>query len=178
MSDCKTQREVSSYYNYKDLINYRKKGLDMLSELDKPVVDDTIGIDEKDLDDEDIEASGYKIIGQEAETETPDLKKVVAKLSKVYPKDTEAPAGGVDDMKKPYYLHEPGVLQNIRSKYELNEIDTYTDNILIAINLFQKLPHSYDSHMMDEYKGAPFVELSPHVFVVADVSYRSFLFYE
>ena len=58
MSDCKTQREVSLYYNYKDLINYRKKGLDMLSELDKPVVDDTIGINEKDLDDEDIESSG------------------------------------------------------------------------------------------------------------------------
>ncbi|CAH1452971.1 unnamed protein product [Lactuca virosa] len=91
------------------------------------------------------------------------------------PKDTEAPAGGVDEMTKPYYLHEPGVLQNIRSKYELSEIDTYTGNILTAINLFQKLPHSYNSHMMDEYKGAPFRELSPHVVAVADVSYRAII---
>ncbi|KAJ9545952.1 hypothetical protein OSB04_025659 [Centaurea solstitialis] len=116
-----------------------------------------------------------KITGQEVEVETPDLKKVVAKLSKVYPKDTEAPAGGVDDMTKLSYLHEPGVLQNLRSRYELNEIYTYTGNILIAINPFQKLPHLYNRHMMDEYKGAPFGELSPHVFAVADVSYRAMI---
>nr|GMD55840.1 myosin-11 isoform X1 [Ipomoea batatas] len=49
---------------------------------------------------------------------------------------------------------------------------TYTGNILIAINPFQKLPHLYDTHMMHQYKGAPFGELSPHVFAVADVAYR------
>nr|XP_043615028.1 myosin-11-like isoform X3 [Erigeron canadensis] len=87
----------------------------------------------------------------------------------------EAPAGGVDDMTKLSYLHEPGVLQNLRIRYELNEIYTYTGNILIAINPFQKLPHLYDGHMMDEYKGAPFGELSPHVFAVADVSYRAMI---
>lgn len=49
---------------------------------------------------------------------------------------------------------------------------TYTGNILIAINPFQRLPHLYDAHMMQQYKGAPFGELSPHVFAVADVAYR------
>lgn len=34
----------------------------------------------------------------------------------------EAPAGGVDDMTKLSYLHEPGVLQNLKTRYELNEI--------------------------------------------------------
>ncbi|KAL4591089.1 hypothetical protein LXL04_004038 [Taraxacum kok-saghyz] len=110
-----------------------------------------------------IDGQVTKITGKEVEIETPDLKRVVAKLSKVYPKDTEAPAGGVDDMTKLSYLHEPGVLQNLRSRYELNEIYTYTGNILIAINPFQKLPHLYDNHMMDEYKGAPFGELSPFI---------------
>jgi myosin V len=43
-------------------------------------------------------------------------------MSKLYPKDTEAPAGGVDDMTKLSYLHEPGVLQNLGTRYELNEI--------------------------------------------------------
>ncbi|XP_076890780.1 myosin-11-like [Bidens hawaiensis] len=78
-------------------------------------------------------------------------------------------------MTKLSYLHEPGVLQNLRTRYELNEIYTYTGNILIAINPFQKLPHLYDRHMMEEYKGAPFGELSPHVFAVADASYRAMI---
>ncbi|XP_027365893.1 myosin-9-like isoform X2 [Abrus precatorius] len=87
----------------------------------------------------------------------------------------EAPAGGVDDMTKLSYLHEPGVLQNLKIRYELNEIYTYTGNILIAINPFQRLPHIYGAHMMQQYKGAPFGELSPHVFAVADVAYRAMI---
>lgn len=47
---------------------------------------------------------------------------VVTNISKAFPKDTEAPPGGVDDMTKLSYLHEPGVLQNLATRYELNEI--------------------------------------------------------
>nr|XP_011465975.1 PREDICTED: myosin-11 [Fragaria vesca subsp. vesca] len=116
-----------------------------------------------------------KINGQEVEIQGSNGKKMVANLSKIYPKDMEAPAGGVDDMTKLSYLHEPGVLENLKTRYELNEIYTYTGNILIAINPFQRLPHIYDSHMMQQYKGAPFGELSPHVFAVADVAYRAMI---
>ncbi|XP_021811107.1 myosin-11-like [Prunus avium] len=122
-----------------------------------------------------IDGQVSKINGQEAEIENTNGKKIVAKLSKIYPKDMEAPAGGVDDMTKLSYLHEPGVLQNLKIRYELNEIYTYTGNILIAINPFQRLPHLYDGHMMQQYKGAPFGELSPHVFAVADVAYRAMI---
>ena len=47
---------------------------------------------------------------------------IVANLSSIYPKDTEAPPAGVDDMTKLAYLHEPGVLYNLASRYSLNEI--------------------------------------------------------
>ncbi|KAH0909935.1 hypothetical protein HID58_033256, partial [Brassica napus] len=133
-----------------------------------------------------IDGQVEKINGQDVEVQATNGKKasstlnqtelniflITAKLSKIYPKDMEAPAGGVDDMTKLSYLHEPGVLQNLKIRYELNEIYTYTGNILIAINPFQRLPHIYDAHMMQQYKGAPFGELSPHVFAVADVAYR------
>ncbi|KAJ6389941.1 hypothetical protein OIU77_024211 [Salix suchowensis] len=75
-------------------------------------------------------------------------------------------------MTKLAYLHEPGVLQNLRSRYDMNEIYTYVGNILIAVNPFTRLPHLYNSHMMAQYKGAGFGELSPHPFAVADASYR------
>ncbi|XP_055817494.1 myosin-11-like [Solanum dulcamara] len=122
-----------------------------------------------------IDGEVKKITNGEAEIERTDGKKVVRKLSTIYPKDVEAPAAGVDDMTKLSYLHEPGVLQNLKTRYELNEIYTYTGNILIAINPFQKLPHLYDPHMMQQYKGAPLGELNPHVFAIADVAYRAMI---
>ncbi|XP_031262812.1 myosin-6-like [Pistacia vera] len=99
-------------------------------------------------------------------------KTVVAKASNVYPKDAEFPPSGVDDMTKLAYLHEPGVLYNLKCRYDINEIYTYTGNILIAVNPFQRLPHLYDNHMMEQYKGAALGELSPHPFALADSAYR------
>uniref|UniRef100_A0A0D9XJC5 Myosin motor domain-containing protein n=1 Tax=Leersia perrieri TaxID=77586 RepID=A0A0D9XJC5_9ORYZ len=99
--------------------------------------------------------------------------KAVVDGRKVLPRDTEADLGGVDDMTKLVYLHEPGVLCNLARRYGLNEIYTYTGRILIAVNPFAKLPHLYDMHMMDQYKGVQFGELSPHVFAITDASYRA-----
>ncbi|KAL0905929.1 hypothetical protein M5K25_024381 [Dendrobium thyrsiflorum] len=122
-----------------------------------------------------IDGEVVQIKGNEIHVRTIKGKTVVANVSKVFPKDTEAPPGGVDDMTRLSYLHEPGVLQNLAARYELNEIYTYTGNILIAVNPFQRLPHLYDTHMMGQYKGAGFGELSPHVFAVADVAYRAMI---
>jgi myosin-5 len=49
-------------------------------------------------------------------------KKVTVNVSSAYPKDTESPRGGVEDMTRLAYLHEPGVLQNLKSRFMLNEI--------------------------------------------------------
>ncbi|XP_022966587.1 myosin-17-like [Cucurbita maxima] len=122
-----------------------------------------------------IDGEVFRINGEEIHVRTTNGKTVVANISKIFPKDTEAPAAGVDDMTKLSYLHEPGVLSNLATRYELNEIYTYTGNILIAINPFQRLPHLYDTHMMEQYKGAGFGELSPHVFAVAEVAYRAMI---
>ncbi|KAI4316463.1 hypothetical protein L6164_024441 [Bauhinia variegata] len=103
-------------------------------------------------------------------------KKVFASPEKLFPRDAdEEEHGGVEDMTRLAYLNEPGVLYNLRRRYALNDIYTYTGSILIAVNPFTKLPHLYDIHMMEQYKGAPFGELSPHVFAVADTSYRAMM---
>ncbi|KAJ9564948.1 hypothetical protein OSB04_000914 [Centaurea solstitialis] len=132
-----------------------------------------------------IDGEVSEIRGAEAEIRTTNGKKVslynshlsplkvVANLSKIYSKDVEAPLGGVDDMTKLSYLHEPGVLQNLATRYQLNEIYTYTGNILIAVNPFKKLDHLYGVSMMERYKGAALGDLDPHVFAIADSAFRA-----
>ncbi|AEE79749.1 Myosin-16 [Arabidopsis thaliana] len=115
------------------------------------------------------------IKGEEAEIKTNDGRDVIANLSRLYPKDTEAPSEGVEDMTRLSYLHEPAVLDNLATRYELNEIYTYTGNILIAVNPFQGLPHLYDAEVMEKYKEAYFKELNPHVFAIGGIAYREMI---
>ncbi|XP_074586758.1 myosin-8-like [Curcuma longa] len=119
-----------------------------------------------------IDGQVLEIKGDEIKISCSNGKTVTAKISNVHPKDPEASPCGVDDMTKLAYLHEPGVLQNLRSRYDMNEIYTYTGNILIAVNPFRRLTHLYDSHMMEQYKGAAFGDLSPHPFAVTDAAFR------
>ncbi|TYK17988.1 myosin-16 isoform X4 [Cucumis melo var. makuwa] len=98
-------------------------------------------------------------------------------MSNLYPRDSEAPATGIDDMTRMSYLNEPGLLHNLAIRYAINEIYTYTGNILIAINPFQSISSLYDAHVMEKYRGAPIGELKPHVFAIADVAYRAMINY-
>ncbi|CAA6655402.1 unnamed protein product [Spirodela intermedia] len=118
----------------------------------------------EDSDEAWIDGEVLVVAGDEVKISCTSGKTVTAHTSKVYPKDSEASPCGVDDMTKLAYLHEPGVLQNLKSRYEMNEIYTYTGGILIAVNPFRRLPHLYDSYMMQQYRGAAFGELSPHPF--------------
>ncbi|KAK1308929.1 hypothetical protein QJS10_CPA09g01886 [Acorus calamus] len=87
-----------------------------------------------------IDGEVVEAIGKEVKVTCTSGKTVVANVSNIYPKDAEALPCGVDDMTKLAYLHEPGVLQNLRSRYDMNEIYTYTGNILIAVNPFEGCP--------------------------------------
>jgi hypothetical protein len=78
----------------------------------------------------------------------------------------------LQDMTRLSYLHEPGVLWNIKSRYTYDDIYTYTGSILIAVNPFAPLPHLYGPHMMDQYRGVDLGDLSPHVYAIADAAYR------
>ncbi|KAA3480515.1 myosin-6-like isoform X1 [Gossypium australe] len=128
----------------------------------------------EDPDDAWLDGEVIEINGEEIKVKC-TAKTVVAKTSNSYPKDPEFPECGVDDMTKLAYLHEPGVLQNLKCRYDANEIYTYTGGILIAVNPFKRLPHLYDIQVMQKYKGAALGELSPHPFAVADSAYRQMI---
>ncbi|MED6220130.1 hypothetical protein PIB30_041902 [Stylosanthes scabra] len=120
-----------------------------------------------------IDGQVLSIKGKEAEIQLSNGNKVAYSLSKLHPKDEDAPANGVDDMTKLAYLHEPGVLYNLKNRYDINEIYTYTGNILIAINPFKSIEDLYNASVMQQYKGAAVGDLSPHVFAIAESAYRA-----
>ncbi|CAH2077072.1 unnamed protein product, partial [Thlaspi arvense] len=115
-------------------------------------------------------------LDKKVQVQTATGKKVLVSPEKLFRRDPDDEEhNGVDDMTKLTYLHEAGVLYNLQRRYALNDIYTYTGSILIAVNPFKKLPHLYNSYMMEQYKGAPFGELSPHVFAVSEVAYRAMI---
>ncbi|KAK6145891.1 hypothetical protein DH2020_019760 [Rehmannia glutinosa] len=122
-----------------------------------------------------IDGEVVEVNGEEIKVVCTSGKTAVANVENVYPLDPDAPPCGVDDMTKLAYLHEPGVLYNLRCRYDMNEIYTYTGNILIAVNPFQRLPHLYNNDMMEQYKGVGLGELGPHPFAIADAAYRQYL---
>ncbi|EFA79637.1 myosin [Heterostelium album PN500] len=81
---------------------------------------------------------------------------------------------GIDDMTNLSYLHEPAVVHNLIRRYELNTIYTYTGTILIAINPYCKLS-LYTKEMIDSFCDQPIAKLPPHVYAIAEASYREML---
>lgn len=77
---------------------------------------------------------------------------------------------GVDDNCTLVHLHEPGLLQNIKYRYERQSIYTYTAMILIAVNPNQPLPSLYDD--MERYRDQPIGHSPPHVYALADRAHR------
>ena len=81
-----------------------------------------------------------------------------------------------DDLTKSDYLHEPGILHTLRSRFDLDTIYTYSGQILIALNPFKPLKHLYGPRMMAEYKEQQLLEdLSPHCYAVAEAAYSNMM---
>ena len=77
----------------------------------------------------------------------------------------------VDDNTQLMHLHEPGLLHNIRSRFEKNLIYTYTAYILIAVNPYQRLP-LYSEETVRNYRGKAIGILPPHIYSLADRAFR------
>ncbi|KAG8483198.1 hypothetical protein CXB51_022205 [Gossypium anomalum] len=108
-----------------------------------------------------IDGEVKEIKGEKITVKCTSGKLVVSKTSNVYPKD-------LNFLPLLAYLHEPGVLQNLRCRFDINEIYTYTGGILIAINPFQRLPHLYENRVMEKYKGQMWVNLA-HIHLLLQI---------
>lgn len=78
----------------------------------------------------------------------------------------------MQDMTNLAFLHEPGVLWNLKQRYSSSSIYTYTGSILIAVNPFRPLPDLYGKSCMDAYSCGDAAGLPPHVYAIASAAYK------
>eukprot|EP01025_Chloroclados_australasicus_P040985 TRINITY_DN4316_c0_g2_i1.p1 TRINITY_DN4316_c0_g2~~TRINITY_DN4316_c0_g2_i1.p1 ORF type:complete len:1132 (-),score=113.18 TRINITY_DN4316_c0_g2_i1:883-4278(-) len=81
----------------------------------------------------------------------------------------------VDDLVKSDFLHEPGVLQTLRSRYEEDQIYTFSSNILIAINPHKPMPHQTTPDVQIGYHNTILGEHPPHVYAIAEQAFSVML---
>ncbi|XP_023292615.2 unconventional myosin-Va isoform X1 [Lucilia cuprina] len=78
---------------------------------------------------------------------------------------------GQNDLTSLSYLHEPGVLHNLRVRFcERQTIYTYCGIVLVAINPYAELP-LYGSSIIRAYRGRSIGELEPHIFALSEEAY-------
>uniref|UniRef100_A0A674EYZ0 Unconventional myosin-Ib n=1 Tax=Salmo trutta TaxID=8032 RepID=A0A674EYZ0_SALTR len=79
---------------------------------------------------------------------------------------------GVGDMVLLEPLNEDSFIENLRKRFDHNEIYTYIGSVVISMNPYRSLP-IFTPEKVEEYRNRNFYELSPHIYALADEAYRS-----
>uniref|UniRef100_A0A665V5U2 Myosin IB n=1 Tax=Echeneis naucrates TaxID=173247 RepID=A0A665V5U2_ECHNA len=79
---------------------------------------------------------------------------------------------GVGDMVLLEPLSEDSFLENLKKRFDHNEIYTYIGSVVISMNPYRSLP-IFTPEKVEEYRNRNFYELSPHIYALADEAYRS-----
>ncbi|CCD73149.2 Myosin motor domain-containing protein [Caenorhabditis elegans] len=81
----------------------------------------------------------------------------------------------VEDNCQLMHLNEATLLNNIRLRYQNGKIYSYVANILISINPYQTIDGFYSLQKIKEYRGKSLGQKEPHIFAIADKSYREMI---
>ncbi|XP_039539482.1 unconventional myosin-Ib isoform X8 [Pimephales promelas] len=79
---------------------------------------------------------------------------------------------GVGDMVLLEPLSEDTFIENLKKRFDHNEIYTYIGSVVISMNPYKSLS-IYTAEKVEEYRNRNFYELSPHIYALADEAYRS-----
>ncbi|KFP75089.1 Unconventional myosin-Ib, partial [Acanthisitta chloris] len=81
---------------------------------------------------------------------------------------------GVGDMVLLEPLNEDSFINNLKKRFDHDEVYTYIGSVVISINPYRPLP-IYTPEKVEEYRNRNFYELSPHIFALSDEAYRSLM---
>ncbi|WAR02585.1 MYO1C-like protein [Mya arenaria] len=70
------------------------------------------------------------------------------------------------------YRNPDAFLENLKKRFHEDLIYTYIGPVLVSVNPYHELD-IYNPEIIHSYKNVNFYELPPHVFAIADASYRS-----
>ncbi|XP_039527470.1 myosin VIa [Pimephales promelas] len=94
-----------------------------------------------------------------------------ASVNQVFPAEDDVNKH-VEDNCSLMYLNEATLLNNVRVRYSKDKIYTFVANILIAVNPYCEIPKLYSPESIKQYQGRSLGTLPPHVYAIADKTYR------
>ncbi|OMJ22911.1 Myosin-1 [Smittium culicis] len=84
---------------------------------------------------------------------------------------------GVSDMTLLSKITNDEISENLKKRFQNAEIYTYIGNVLISVNPFRDLG-IYSPAIMSSYQGKNKLELPPHVYAIAEGSYKNMISYK
>ncbi|KHJ35989.1 putative p-loop containing nucleoside triphosphate hydrolase [Erysiphe necator] len=84
---------------------------------------------------------------------------------------------GVSDLTLISKVTNEAINDNLKQRFENNEIYTYIGHVLVSVNPFRDLGN-YTEDVLNSYKGKNRLEMPPHVFAVAESSYYNMKAYK
>src|SRR3989338_6663252 len=82
---------------------------------------------------------------------------------------------GVDDMTLLSKIDEASVAQNLKERFDNDVIYTNIGDVLISMNPYKWISAIFGDSMIREYEGRSRIEMPPHIYAIADDSYRSMM---
>ncbi|ODO06436.1 myosin-1 [Cryptococcus wingfieldii CBS 7118] len=83
---------------------------------------------------------------------------------------TKKKAAGVPDMTLLSTITNESINDNLKARFQNQEIYTYIAHVLISVNPFRDLG-IYTTDVLDSYRGKNRLEIAPHVFAIAESAY-------
>ncbi|XP_061591641.1 myosin-7B-like [Cololabis saira] len=120
-----------------------------------------------------IEVEIRELNGDKTTVETKDGRFLMAKEEDLQPVNPPT-FDMIEDMAMLTHLNEPSVLFNLRRRYSMWMIYTYSGLFCVTVNPYKWLP-VYGTEVVTAYKGRRRADMPPHIYAVADNAYTDML---